>query len=43
MPDARAIGDDIAARRIKLALGGQVYDPTDPMGKMFFNILATLR
>ena len=21
--------------------GGQVYDPTDPMGKMFFNILAT--
>jgi Resolvase, N terminal domain len=26
---------------IKLSLGGQVYDPTDPMGKMFFNILAT--
>lgn len=24
-----------------LSLGGQVYDPTDPMGKMFFNILAT--
>ena len=23
------------------SLGGQVYDPTDPMGKMFFNILAT--
>jgi DNA invertase Pin-like site-specific DNA recombinase len=28
-------------RGIKLSLGGQVYDPTDPMGKMFFNILAT--
>src|SRR5258708_4092426 len=41
VPDARAIGDDIAARGIKLSLGGQVYDPTDPMGKMFFNILAT--
>ena len=24
-----------------LSLGGQVYDPADPMGKMFFNILAT--
>ncbi len=26
---------------MKLSLGGQLYDPTDPMGKMFFNILAT--
>ena len=41
VPDARAIGDDLAARGIKLSLGGQVYDPTDPMGKMFFNIPAT--
>ncbi|MEU7768919.1 recombinase family protein [Nocardia sp. NPDC049190] len=41
IPDARAIGDDLAARDIKLSLGGQVYDPQDPMGKMFFNILAT--
>jgi hypothetical protein len=31
----------LSARGIKLSLGGQVYDPTDPMGKMFFNILAT--
>jgi DNA invertase Pin-like site-specific DNA recombinase len=41
VPDARAIGDDLAARGIKLSIGGQVYDPADPMGKMFFNILAT--
>lgn len=41
VPDARAIGDDLADRGIKLSLGGHVYDPTDPMGKMFFNILAT--
>jgi hypothetical protein len=41
VPDARGIGDDLAARGIKLSLGGQVYDPADPMGKMFFNILAT--
>ncbi|AUM20177.1 recombinase family protein [Rhodococcus ruber] len=41
VPDARAIGDDLAARGIALSLGGSVYDPSDPMGKMFFNILAT--
>ena len=26
---------------MKLALGRTLYDPDDPMGKMFFNILAT--
>ena len=26
---------------VKLALGATLYDPADPMGKMFFNILAT--
>ena len=41
VPDARAIGDDLATRGIKLSLGGHVYDPADPMGKMFLNILAT--
>ena len=41
VPDARTIGDDLAARGIRLSLGGQVYDPTDPMGRMFFNILVT--
>ena len=40
-PDARAIADGLAARGVRLALGGNVYDPTDPMGKMFFNIVAT--
>src|SRR5919112_2389096 len=41
VPDARAIGDSLVARGVKLSLGGAVYDPADPMGKMFFNILAT--
>ena len=41
MPDARAIADALVARGVKLALGSSVYDPADPMGKMFFNILAT--
>jgi len=41
VPDARDIADALIARGIKLALGSSVYDPSDPMGKMFFNILAT--
>ena len=41
VPDARQIADALVARGVKLALGTSVYDPTDPMGKMFFNILAT--
>jgi DNA invertase Pin-like site-specific DNA recombinase len=41
VPDARAIADELAQRGVKLAVGASVHDPTDPMGKMFFNILAT--
>jgi DNA invertase Pin-like site-specific DNA recombinase len=41
VPDARDIGDSLSARGVKLSLGGSIYDPHDPMGKMFFNILAT--
>ncbi|GAV41725.1 recombinase family protein [Streptomyces acidiscabies] len=41
VPDARDIGDSLVARGVKLSLGGTLYDPADPMGKMFFNILAT--
>lgn len=41
VPDARAIADELEARGVKLALGASVHDPTDPMGRMFFNILAT--
>ncbi len=41
VPDARQIADALVERGVKLALGASVYDPADPMGKMFFNILAT--
>jgi DNA invertase Pin-like site-specific DNA recombinase len=41
VPDARQIGDSLVQRGVKLSLGGSLYDPADPMGKMFFNILAT--
>lgn len=41
VPDAREIADTLQARGVKLALGNNIYDPSDPMGKMFFNVLAT--
>jgi len=40
VPDARDIGDTLLARGVRLSLGGSVYDPADPMSKMFFNMLA---
>jgi DNA invertase Pin-like site-specific DNA recombinase len=40
LPDARAIADELTARRVRLSLGGAVYDPTDPVGRLLFNVLA---
>jgi DNA invertase Pin-like site-specific DNA recombinase len=40
VPDARDIGDTLVARGVRLSLGGSIYDPADPMSKMFFNMLA---
>nr|WP_299364873.1 recombinase family protein [uncultured Paracoccus sp.] len=41
VPDARAIADQLLARGVTLQLGASAHDPHDPMGRMFFNILAT--
>ena len=41
VPDARAIADQLLARGVRLQLGSSIHDPHDPMGRMFFNILAT--
>ena len=41
VPDARAIGDNLAQRGVRLQIGASIHDPNDPMGKLFFNILAT--
>ena len=41
VPDARAIAAQLETKGVTLALGATIYDPADPMGKMFFNILAT--
>lgn len=40
LPDARAIADELTVRRVRLSLGGAVYDPTDPVGRLLFNVLA---
>jgi len=40
LPDARAIVDELTARSVKLDLGGSVHDPTDPVGRLLFNVLA---
>lgn len=41
VPDARFIADQLQSQNVRLQIGASVYDPEDPMGRMFFNILAT--
>jgi DNA invertase Pin-like site-specific DNA recombinase len=40
LPDAREILEDLTRREIRLSLGGSVHDPTDPVGRLLFNVLA---
>ncbi len=40
LPDARAIIDDFTRRDVKLSFGGVVHDPSDPVGRPLFNVLA---
>lgn len=40
LPDARDIADELTGRQVKLNLGGSVYDPTDAVGRLLFNVLA---
>lgn len=40
IPDARDIAEELTERGVALALGGSVYDPTDPVGRLLFNVLA---
>ncbi|MGA2471384.1 MAG: recombinase family protein [Solirubrobacteraceae bacterium] len=42
LPDARDIADELAERQVKLNLGGSVHDPTDPVGRLLFNMLAMI-
>jgi hypothetical protein len=40
LPDARAIAEELTRRQVRLSLGGSVYDPHDPVGRLLFNVLA---
>jgi DNA invertase Pin-like site-specific DNA recombinase len=40
LPDARDIVAELTAREVKLSLGGSVHDPTHPVGRLLFNVLA---
>ncbi|WP_171041446.1 recombinase family protein [Sinomonas susongensis] len=37
--DARDIADELTAKGVVLSLGGSLYDPSDPVGKLLFNVL----
>src|ERR1044072_5434229 len=40
LPDARDILDELTQRHVRLSLGGSIHDPTDPVGRLLFNVLA---
>jgi DNA invertase Pin-like site-specific DNA recombinase len=40
LPDARDIIEDLTKRNVKLSIGGSIHDPTDPVGRLLFNVLA---
>lgn len=39
LPDARDIADELIRKGVSLNLGGSIYDPSDPVGKLLFNVL----
>ncbi|WP_253257580.1 recombinase family protein, partial [Arthrobacter sp. Hiyo1] len=39
LPDARDIADELTRKGVSLNLGGSIYDPNDPVGKLLFNVL----
>jgi len=38
--DAKDIIDELTVKGVKLSIGGSVHDPTDPVGRLIFNVLA---
>jgi len=39
LPDARDIADELTRKGVTLNVGGSIYDPHDPVGKLLFNVL----
>jgi len=42
LPDARGIVEELTAAEVKLNIGGSVHHPTDPIGRLLFNVLAMI-
>jgi len=40
LSDARDIVEELTTRGVRQQLGGSVHDPTDPVGRLLFNVLA---
>jgi DNA invertase Pin-like site-specific DNA recombinase len=40
LTDARDIVEELTTAGVKLNIGGSVHDPTDPVGRLLFNVLA---
>jgi DNA invertase Pin-like site-specific DNA recombinase len=40
VPDARDIVEELTGRGVSLSIGGSVHDPSDPVGRLLFNVLA---
>jgi DNA invertase Pin-like site-specific DNA recombinase len=40
LPDARDIVEELTKKKVKLSIGGAVHDPTDPVCRLLFNVLA---
>ena len=42
MAGLQSFRHELTARQISLSLGGSVYDPTDAVGKLLFNVPAVV-
>jgi DNA invertase Pin-like site-specific DNA recombinase len=42
LPDARDIVAELTGAGVRLNIGGAVHDPTDPVGRLLFNVLAMI-
>ncbi|WP_434620280.1 recombinase family protein [Arthrobacter sp. A5] len=40
--DAKDIVDELTGREVKLSIAGSLHDPTDPVGRLLFNVLAVV-
>lgn len=39
LPEARDIADELTRKGVSLNIGGTIFNPHDPVGKLLFNVL----